>query len=27
VLGRRVGDVVEARIGGELREWTIAWVS
>lgn len=26
VLGRRVGDVVEARIGGERREWTIAWV-
>ncbi|MEB2345723.1 MAG: transcription elongation factor GreAB [Deltaproteobacteria bacterium] len=27
VLGRRVGDVVEARIGGERREWTIAWVA
>lgn len=26
VLGRRAGDVVEARIGGERREWTIAWV-
>lgn len=26
VLGRRVGDTVEARIAGELREWTITWV-
>lgn len=27
VLGRRAGDVVDARIGGERREWTITWVS
>jgi transcription elongation GreA/GreB family factor len=26
VLGRRVGDVVEARIAGERREWTITWI-
>lgn len=26
VLGRKVGDVVETRIAGELREWTITWV-
>jgi transcription elongation GreA/GreB family factor len=26
VLGKRVGDTVEARIAGELREWTITWV-
>jgi transcription elongation GreA/GreB family factor len=26
VLGKKVGDTVEARIAGELREWTITWV-
>lgn len=26
VLGKRAGDTVEARIGGEVREWTITWV-
>lgn len=26
VLGRRAGDLVEARIAGERREWTITWV-
>jgi transcription elongation GreA/GreB family factor len=26
VVGKRVGDSVEARIAGELREWTITWV-
>jgi transcription elongation GreA/GreB family factor len=26
VIGRRAGDTVEARIGGELREWEITWV-
>src|SRR5512139_628253 len=27
VLGRRVGDVVEVTVDGELREWQIAFVS
>ncbi len=26
VMGRRVGDEVQARIRGELRQWTIVWV-
>ncbi len=26
VMGRRVGDVVDARIAGERREWTITWI-
>lgn len=26
VLGRRVGDVADVTIAGEVREWTITWV-
>lgn len=26
VLGRRVGDVIDVTINGEVREWTVSWV-
>jgi transcription elongation GreA/GreB family factor len=26
VVGRRVGDVVDVAVGGDVREWTITWV-
>jgi transcription elongation GreA/GreB family factor len=27
ILGKRVGDVVDVTVNGEIREWTITWVA